>query len=43
MVKIAVGLAVAWVVEQLAADFLSALGVPPHAAKVVGAVAGALA
>lgn len=42
VVKIAIGAVVGWVVEQAAANVLRELGVPPHTAKVAGAVAGAL-
>jgi hypothetical protein len=42
IVKIAVGAAIGWFVEQVAADILRELGAPPHTAKVAGAIAGAL-
>jgi hypothetical protein len=42
IVKIAFGLAVGWVVEQLAAGALREIGVPAHTAKVAGAVVGAI-
>jgi hypothetical protein len=40
--KVAVGVALGWLVEQVAADLLRQVGVPPHTAKVAGAVVGAL-
>lgn len=41
--KAIVGLVVGWLVDNLLAGALMALGVPRHTAKVVGTVVGALA
>jgi hypothetical protein len=43
IVKIAAGLAIGWIVEQMASNVPRKMGVPPHAAKVAGAVIGAAA
>ncbi len=42
VIKAAIGLAIGWVVDQAAAELLRELGAPPHTAKAVGAVVGAL-
>jgi len=42
IIKIAVGVAVGRVVEQVAAEVLRDLGIPPHTAKVAGGVVAAL-
>ena len=39
---IAAGLIVGWVVEQATKDILHRVGVDPRAARVAGAIAGAL-
>jgi hypothetical protein len=37
-----IGLVVGWIIDEAAADALTAAGVPKHTAKVVGSVIGVL-
>jgi hypothetical protein len=41
IVKVAVGVALGWFVEQVADHVLRKAGVPQHTVKVVGGIAGA--
>ena len=43
VIKALVGLAVGWIVSQVATDVLEDVGVPKHTATVVGGVIGWLA
>ena len=42
LLKIVIGLAIGALVDEVAAELLEDVGVPPHAAKVAGAIAGAI-